>query len=451
MEKTKVSIIMPSLNVRPFIEECIESVLTQTLSDIEVICVDAGSTDGTLEILKDYKKRDSRVKVIISDRKSYGYQVNIGIDAAKGEYIGIVETDDYIKPDMYENLYAIASDSMVDYVKAGYVGFVHKDGVRLYMDNIKGDIDVEYGKVVNISKDKSIGMKDLNNIWSAIYSRAFLSKNNLRLNETPGASFQDTSFSVLVALLAESAVFLKEGYYCYRMDNAGSSVKSDSKITCIMDEYAYIEDELTKRYLYSDEVKRLVLNNKLYSYRWNYMRLSDESAKKFFDAIQKEMEVYTSNKYLLDDMSSEVQGIVKLLTDEDERKCAIEQEEERRNHLIELKEAISGGASQVIVGAGKYCDRIMFIEDAMGIDTIKAVCDNSTSIQGKKKGSYTVISVEEAVEKYPEANYIIAIKNKAVAKNITEQLTSLGVPADRTYVCGELPAVDEVMNMVQLL
>ena len=93
----KVSIIMPSLNVANYISECMDSVINQTLSDIEILCIDAGSTDGTLDILRDYESKDNRIKVIVSSMKSYGHQVNMGLDMAKGEYIGIVETDDYIE------------------------------------------------------------------------------------------------------------------------------------------------------------------------------------------------------------------------------------------------------------------------------------------------------------------------------------------------------------------
>ena len=98
----KVSIVMPSLNVRPYIEECLDSVQNQTLKDIEILCVDAGSTDGTLEFLRERAAADSRIQVIESDRKSYGYQINLGIKAAKGEYFAILESDDYIIPEMYE-------------------------------------------------------------------------------------------------------------------------------------------------------------------------------------------------------------------------------------------------------------------------------------------------------------------------------------------------------------
>ena len=77
-EKMKITVIMPSLNVAPYIEKCIQSVVNQTLQDIEILCIDAGSTDGTLEILEQFKREDSRIRIIHSDKKSYGYQVNNG-------------------------------------------------------------------------------------------------------------------------------------------------------------------------------------------------------------------------------------------------------------------------------------------------------------------------------------------------------------------------------------
>ena len=108
---TNLSIIIPTLNSAHYLKECIDSVLNQLLCDIEIIVVDANSTDGTLQILQDYAKSDSRLSLIISERKSYGYQMNLGIAKAQGEYIGIVESDDFIKPTMFERLYSIATVS----------------------------------------------------------------------------------------------------------------------------------------------------------------------------------------------------------------------------------------------------------------------------------------------------------------------------------------------------
>ncbi|EOI2037283.1 glycosyltransferase family 2 protein, partial [Campylobacter coli] len=119
----KVSVVVPSLNSIKYIHECIDSILNQTLKDIEIICVDAGSTDGTLEVLREYEKNDERLKVIVSDKKSYGYQMNLGIKEAKGEYLGIVESDDYIKENMYQSLYKIAKERKIEVLRADILEF----------------------------------------------------------------------------------------------------------------------------------------------------------------------------------------------------------------------------------------------------------------------------------------------------------------------------------------
>ena len=108
-----VSVILPSLNVARYIRECIDSVRNQTMQQIEILCVDAGSTDGTLEILEKYVAVDARIRIINSDQKSYGHQVNLGIEAARGQYIGIVETDDFIDTVMYQNLYSYVGTDLM--------------------------------------------------------------------------------------------------------------------------------------------------------------------------------------------------------------------------------------------------------------------------------------------------------------------------------------------------
>lgn len=126
----KVAVIIPSLNSARYIDECIQSVQNQSLKDLQILCVDAKSEDGTLEILAHYAKNDDRIQIILSDKKSYGYQMNLGIKAAKAEYIGIVESDDYIKARMYEELYSLAKAKDCEVVKSDMLDFVDGD-VRL--------------------------------------------------------------------------------------------------------------------------------------------------------------------------------------------------------------------------------------------------------------------------------------------------------------------------------
>ena len=116
----KVSVILPSLNVADYIERCLESVIHQSLKELEILCVDAGSADGTKEILDKYADKDPRIKVLYSGKKSYGRQVNMGLDYASGEYAAVLETDDWIDRDMYQCLYKHAAADGLDYVAADF-------------------------------------------------------------------------------------------------------------------------------------------------------------------------------------------------------------------------------------------------------------------------------------------------------------------------------------------
>ena len=104
----KISIIVPIYNVRAYLPQCLDSIIAQTFSDVEIICVDDGSNDGSENIVDEYAAGDSRIVAIHKPNAGYGAAMNTGLDAATGEYIGIVESDDCITPEMYERLYNLA-------------------------------------------------------------------------------------------------------------------------------------------------------------------------------------------------------------------------------------------------------------------------------------------------------------------------------------------------------
>ena len=146
--QVRISVIMPSLNVNEYIDACMASVRNQTLCDIEILCIDAGSTDGTVEKLAEYAQKDARIKLLHSDIRSYGHQVNMGLGSAVGEYIAIVETDDYVSTNMLERLYDVAKRGTVDYVKGNFASYVDYYGHRrFYPDVLIEDVDVNYEKV----------------------------------------------------------------------------------------------------------------------------------------------------------------------------------------------------------------------------------------------------------------------------------------------------------------
>ena len=101
----KISVIVPVYNAEKYLRQCLDSIVSQTLRDIEIICVNDGSTDASLSILEEYAAKDSRIVVISKPNAGYGHSMNMGLDKATGEYMGIVDADDYILPTMYETLY----------------------------------------------------------------------------------------------------------------------------------------------------------------------------------------------------------------------------------------------------------------------------------------------------------------------------------------------------------
>ena len=228
MSDVKISVIMPSLNVKPFIEECIESVINQTLEDIEIICVDAGSTDGTLEIIDKLSKADSRIKMLHSDKKSYGHQMNMGISYANGEYIGIVETDDFIDENMYEKLYGLTDNATADIAKVNFYHYYNdstkrKDGSKVKLPS-KPFSAYDYSNILNGHPS----------IWAAIYKKSFLKENNISFMEAPGGGWVDNPFLFQTMLAAKSIVYNSEPFYYYREENPDSSSNNLSDLTLPM-------------------------------------------------------------------------------------------------------------------------------------------------------------------------------------------------------------------------
>lgn len=241
----KVTVIMPSLNVVKYIASCIESVLAQTLRDIEILVIDAGSDDGTIELLQKYAALDTRIQIIHSDQRSYGYQINLGIARAQGEYIGIVETDDMIEPAMYSTLYHTAVETDADYVKGRAALFMELATGTEWRQPIGSPVNADMtGRVVCPRIMPELLISDIY-LWTGIYKSKFVKQINL--NETLGAAFQDQGFLFQTISSADRAVYLDGIFYLYRQDNSGSSIYNQKAFHYLVEEYAYIEKFLADK------------------------------------------------------------------------------------------------------------------------------------------------------------------------------------------------------------
>ena len=232
----KLSILVPIYNVEQYLPDCLDSLCAQTLKNIEIICINDGSTDASGAILDEYAKNNSNIVVINKKNSGYGDSMNRGLEAATGEYIGIVESDDYIDANGFEKLYELAKKTDADIVKANY--YYHSDDKDEIHEVVKNQ---KLNKAITISDDYSILIEEPG-IWSAIYRRDFLNDNKIRFRTTPGASYQDTGFFFKTACAAKKIVYTKNAYLHYRTDNANSSVKSLEKVNYVVEEYADILD-----------------------------------------------------------------------------------------------------------------------------------------------------------------------------------------------------------------
>lgn len=243
----KVAVVIPVYNVEKYLRECLDSVRAQTLQDIEIICVDDGSTDSSGQILDEYAALDQRMHVIHKQNEGYGKTMNVGIGAATAKYVGIVESDDLVVPHMYQRLYEIAETQKVDFVKADRYEF-YENAEGKYIEEYIPLTEVEeyfclYNTPVSVREHEEI-MWFSKYTWSGIYNRDFLVRENIWHNETPGASYQDNGFWFQTMVKAEKMYFLREAFYKYRIDNPNSSIYSRAKVFAVCDEYEFIHDIL---------------------------------------------------------------------------------------------------------------------------------------------------------------------------------------------------------------
>ena len=214
-----MSVIVPVMNVERYLDQCLASIEGQTHRNLEIICLNDGSTDGSLAIMEAHAARDPRIRVIDKPNQGYGATCNRGIDEAHGEWISIVEPDDWVEPNMYRDLLAHVSSlgCTVDVAKSAYW--------RVYEDE-KRPLKVKcafYRRVKPSSQPFAVSeagelLSHHPSIWSAIYRREYLLDKHIRFREYPGAGWADNPFLVETLCQTDAIAYLDKPYYCYRED-----------------------------------------------------------------------------------------------------------------------------------------------------------------------------------------------------------------------------------------
>lgn len=214
---TRISVIVPVYNVEKYLKECLDSIINQTLENIEIIIIDDGSTDTSPIIVDHYAKKDSRIKAIHQKNHGYSYTINKGIELARGDYIGIVESDDFIEKDMYEKLLNVGLEDNSDVIKGGffiYNSLLPKDRQNKYFACPSG-VDLRNAPTEAFTIEEWPELIALHSsIWSSIYRSNILKK--CKVPESAGASYQDLPFMFTIMSKAKKISVVKKGFYHWR-------------------------------------------------------------------------------------------------------------------------------------------------------------------------------------------------------------------------------------------
>ncbi|UTR10584.1 glycosyltransferase [Evansella sp. LMS18] len=231
--KPKISIIVPIYNVEAYLSRCLDSLIAQTITDIEIIAVNDGSTDNCLDILKQYAKKDKRIKIINQENSGVSAARNAGIEITKGDYIGFVDPDDWVNKSMYEDMYRIATNNETDIVMCSYI---REFGTHSKIKDFDMSDIVQYRgwevkqkvlrRIVG-PLDNELGHPELldawGTVWSKLYKANIIKENCIVFTDLNViGTNEDSLFNIQTVYYANSFIFINKPYYHYWRANDSS-------------------------------------------------------------------------------------------------------------------------------------------------------------------------------------------------------------------------------------
>ena len=281
MEDIKVSIIIPVFNTSKYLKQCLDSVINQTLREIEIICIDDGSTDNSLKILKEYQKNDKRIKILTQKHKKQGAARNYGISIACGEYIGFVDSDDWCELDMFEKLYEKAKETNSDITMCAITTFNNNNSNEFSKEDTYTNLDIFPKEFFNRVFVPYETLDFLLNICvcppNKIIKHKLINSNNLRFDEK--TYYEDGAFFYASWLCAERISLIKHFGYYYRMFSDTSTCFSNDFNK--LQNFQVLEDKkrILKKHKVYKKLKKDFISYKRNSILYWLYKITDKRAK----------------------------------------------------------------------------------------------------------------------------------------------------------------------------
>ena len=293
--KIKVSVIVPVYNVEKFIDKCLNSLVNQTLKEIEIIVVNDGSPDNSQKIIDKYvKKYPDKIKSYIKENGGQGSARNYGLKKTTGEYIGYVDSDDFVEKDMYKKLYNKAKENNYDIVVCGNYN-VSEDyqnkNIDAFINNYNTDLEnIFFGKMA---------------VWNKIYKRDILIKNKLEFKEK--VWYEDLAFTLKAIMNSNTFAFIDEPLYDYLIREGSTMNNSNVQrnleiLDAFNDILSYIQHN--KKEEYFNKIEFLAIDHIYISAIVRVLKadsdknIKKETIEKLINYMNKNFPNYKSNKYI---------------------------------------------------------------------------------------------------------------------------------------------------------
>lgn len=244
----KVSIVVPVYNVENFLPDCLDSLVSQTLKEIEIICINDGSTDNSPKILEEYAKKDPRIQVIHQENSGVSYTRNKGLEHVRGEYTGFVDSDDWVDLDFFEKLYKTAQKHDADIAVATIV--------RKYQNSkTRKKVLITEEKIYDLaaSKFKITETPRKSYVFNKIYKTAKLKENNVIF---PNYDYcEDIYFSIRALYYLKKLVTVPTTTYYYRVNYSSITrvQPSDAKLMALLNSRKDLIDFICKHHIICEE------------------------------------------------------------------------------------------------------------------------------------------------------------------------------------------------------
>ena len=313
----KVSVVIPVYNVEKYLEDCLNSIVNQTLKDIEIICINDGSTDNSLEILNRYAQKDKRITVISQKNQGHAVATNKGISMAKGEYLYLMDSDDIVKLNALEDTYFLSKSKDLDLLIFKAIKYSESENKVYENDvyNMDGLFNAVGNNVFSYKDIPSELLFDLSvTPWSKLYNRRFINEIGAKFPE--GLVFDDNVFFWQVLFNCKRIYFHNEFLFTRRVYSSSSTASGDERYLDSIAIINLIGNEFRK-YGEFEHHKVTLYNKKVVLGHFRFKHIRDEFKNLYFDAWKKDLLDVSKDKELFSDffnnLSSDNKKIVEMV------------------------------------------------------------------------------------------------------------------------------------------